>query len=62
MSWDYDSWLKNYNKRMEKWFGVETVRARNKKGEYLSDDKTTPNKNEAYTKRKKRKAKIDGKK
>ena len=52
MSWDYDSWLKNYNKRMDKWFGVEKVRARDNKGKYLADDKTTPNKNEAWTKRK----------
>ena len=52
MSWNYDSWLKNYNKRMDRWFGVERVRTRDKKGRYLADDKTTPNKNAAWTKRK----------
>jgi hypothetical protein len=52
MGWNYDSWLKNYNKRMDRWFGVEKVRTRDKKGRYLADDKTTPNKNEAWTKRK----------
>lgn len=35
-----------------------TVRARNKKGHYMADDKSTPNVNEAYTtKRVKKKAK-----
>ena len=35
------------------------VRARNKKGHYVADDKSTPNVNEAYTtKRVKKKAKI----
>tara|TARA_R100000742_G_C4277886_1_gene100129 strand:+ start:2763 stop:2963 length:201 start_codon:yes stop_codon:yes gene_type:complete len=29
---------------------METVRSRNKKGQYVGDDPTTPNKNEAYTK------------
>ena len=29
---------------------METVRARNKKGRYVADDPSTPNKNEAYTK------------
>ena len=52
MSWNYDSWLKNYNKRMDRWVGVERVRTRDKKGRYLADDKTTHNKNEAWTKRK----------
>tara|TARA_R110000824_G_scaffold385391_1_gene579628 strand:- start:912 stop:1103 length:192 start_codon:yes stop_codon:yes gene_type:complete len=34
---------------------METVRARNKKGHYLADDKSTPDVNEAYVKRKKKK-------
>ena len=41
---------------LSKWFkatflGIEekTVRARNKKGKYVGDDKSTPNVNEAYT-------------
>ena len=36
------------------------VRARNKKGHYVADDKSTPNVNEAYTTKrvKKKKAKI----
>ena len=41
---------------LSKWFketflGLEekTVRARNKKGKYVGDDKSTPNVNEAYT-------------
>ena len=34
---------------------METVRARNKKGRYLADDKSTPDVNEAYVKRKKKK-------
>ncbi len=29
---------------------METVRARNKKGQYVADDPNTPNVNEAYTK------------
>ena len=29
---------------------TETVRARNKKGQYVADDPSTPNVNEAYTK------------
>ena len=35
MSWNYDSWLKNYNKRMDRWFGVERVRTRDKKEKVL---------------------------
>ncbi len=36
------------------------VRARNKKGHYVADDKSTPNVNEAYTtKRVKKKTKIN---
>ena len=53
---------------LSKWFksrflGIEekTVRARNDKGQYKADDKSTPNINEAYktvqVKRKSRKAK-----
>ena len=41
---------------LSKWFkatllGIEdkTARARNKKGKYVGDDKSTPNVNEAYT-------------
>ena len=34
---------------------METVRARNKEGRYLADDKSTPDVNEAYVKRKKKK-------
>ena len=34
---------------------METVRARNEKGRYLADDKSTPDVNEAYVKRKKKK-------
>ena len=33
----------------------EVVRARNKKGQYIGDDESTPDVNEAYTKRKKKK-------
>tara|TARA_R100000656_G_C3860415_1_gene109739 strand:+ start:277 stop:456 length:180 start_codon:yes stop_codon:yes gene_type:complete len=58
MRWDqkefnkwYKSWLKNFNKRMEKYFG-KIVRARTNKGQYKGDDKSTPNVNEAYTKKK----------
>jgi len=34
---------------------METVRARNEEGRYLADDKSTPDVNEAYVKRKKKK-------
>jgi len=34
---------------------METVRARNKKGRYVADDLSTPDVNEAYVKRKKKK-------
>ena len=41
---------------LSKWFkatflGIEekTVRAKNKKGKYVGDDKSTPNVNESYT-------------
>ena len=54
MSWDQTefnkyqkSWLKNFNKRMEVYFG-KTVRARTKKGTYKKDDPSTPE-NEAFT-------------
>ena len=33
----------------------EMVRARNKKGQYVGDDELTPDVNEAYTRRKKKK-------
>jgi len=33
----------------------EMVRARNKKGQYVGDDESTPDVNEAYTRRKKKK-------
>jgi len=33
----------------------EMVRSRNKKGQYVGDDKSTPDVNEAYTRRKKKK-------
>jgi len=33
----------------------ELVRSRDKKGQYVGDDKSTPDVNEAYTKRKKKK-------
>mgnify|MGYP003631648103 FL=1 len=36
---------------------METVRARNEEGRYLADDKSTPDVNEAYVKRKKKKEK-----
>ena len=64
MSWDQTefnkyqkSWLNNFNKKMEFYFG-KRVRARTKKGTYKADDKSTPDvnkddpstpKNEAYT-------------
>ena len=34
-----------------------TVRARNKKGHYVADDKSTPNVNEAYTTKRVKKSK-----
>tara|TARA_R100001163_G_scaffold44254_1_gene33410 strand:+ start:333 stop:488 length:156 start_codon:yes stop_codon:yes gene_type:complete len=39
--------------------GTETVkvRARNKKGHYVADDKSTPNVNEAYTTKRVKKSK-----
>ena len=30
------------------WFGFELVRNRDEKGRFVADDKSTPNKNEAY--------------
>jgi hypothetical protein len=30
------------------WLGFEWVRARDEKGRFIADDKSTPNKNEAY--------------
>jgi len=36
-----------------------TVRARNKKGHYKADDKSTPNVNEAYTTKRVKKSKIN---
>jgi len=54
MSWDQTefnkyqkSWLKNFNKKMEFYFG-KTVRARTKKGHYKKDNPSTPE-NEAFT-------------
>ena len=54
MSWDQTefnkyqkSWLNNFNKKMEFYFG-KRVRARTKKGTYKKDDPSTPE-NEAYT-------------
>ena len=35
--------------KLTTWLGFETVRARDEKGRYVADDKSTPNKNEAYT-------------
>ena len=32
-------------------FGWKRVRARDEKGRYVADDKSTPNKNEAYTRK-----------
>jgi hypothetical protein len=37
-----------FNKVLE-YFGYETVRARDEKGRYVGDDKSTPDVNEAYT-------------
>ena len=34
------------------------VRARNKKGHYVADDKSTPNVNEAYTPKRVKKTKV----
>lgn len=36
--------------KMTDWLGFETVRARDEKGRYVADDKSTPDVNEAYTK------------
>tara|TARA_R110000751_G_scaffold128317_3_gene230372 strand:+ start:1334 stop:1534 length:201 start_codon:yes stop_codon:yes gene_type:complete len=41
---------------------METIRARNKKGRYVADDPSTPNKNEAYTKVPKKKGRPRKKK
>ena len=41
---------------------METVRARNIKGQYVGDDLTTPSKNEAYTKVPKKKGRPRKKK
>jgi len=52
------NFIKNF---WDKFTGTERVkvRARNKKGHYVADDKSTPNVNEAYTtKRVKKKSKI----
>ena len=35
--------------RLTTWLGFETVRARDAKGRYVADDKSTPDLNEAYT-------------
>ena len=54
------NFIKNF---WDKFTGTERVevRARNKKGHYVADDKSTPNVNEAYTTKrvKKKKSKID---
>ena len=39
--------------KLTTWLGFETVRARDEKGRYVADDKSTPDVNEAY---------VDGKK
>jgi len=55
------NFIKNF---WDKFTGTERVevRARNKKGHYVADDKSTPNVNEAYTtkrvKKKRKKSKI----
>jgi hypothetical protein len=52
------NFIKNF---WDKFTGTERVkvRARNKKGHYIADDKSTPDVNEAYTtKRVKKKSKI----
>ena len=53
------NFIKNF---WDKFTGTERVkvRARNKKGHYVADDKSTPNVNEAYTTKrvKKKKSKI----
>jgi len=52
------NFIKNF---WDKFTGTERVkvRARNKKGHYVADNKSTPNVNEAYTtKRVKKKSKI----
>ena len=36
--------------KMTDWLGFETVRARDEKGRYVADDKSTPDVNEAYKK------------
>jgi len=48
------NFIKNF---WDKVTGTERVevRARNKKGHYVADDKSTPNVNEAYTTKKKKK-------
>ena len=40
------SWFK----KLTDWIGFETVRARDEKGRYVADDKSTPDVNEAYKK------------
>lgn len=37
--------------KVANFFGWERVRARDEKGRYIADDKSTPNKNEAYTRK-----------
>ena len=51
------SWLE---KMWSKVTGTEKVkvRARNKKGHYVADDKSTPNVNEAYTIKRVKKSKV----
>ena len=39
------SWFR----KLTDWLGWETVRARDEKGRFVADDKSTPDVNEAYT-------------
>lgn len=47
--------MRNFWTSLKDWFfqGYERVRARDSKGRYVADDKSTPHKNEAYVLRKK---------
>jgi hypothetical protein len=51
------NFIKNF---WDKFTGTERVevRARNKKGHYVADDKSTPNVNEAYTTKRVKKKKL----
>ena len=39
------------------WLGYETVRAKDAKGRFIADDKSTPDVNEAYTTKRVKKSK-----